>query len=509
MLLIFERILTGTPDGISIRHGTHLDYNFEKTINELTQMYNPLKTKKDFLPWLASWVALTLPEDLSEYQKRKIISNIVSIYQKQGLKEGLHAYLDIYVTEAKPRIAIDDGDAILRATFLDNGTATLYTVAHSSEVSLKERITNVLLHPAAIAADINNNYIVVDKSEKPVLWKVSSTGEIIFEVGDKSSPKIPIPVPKPFYSGNPLNNPTAVVVDSHNRYSVVDIGTTIDETSINSAIYRFGQPINNPSINTIIDQSSNPPLPAVHPVDMILDKSENFVVLDRGIHPPEGHTKPQIIVVSEVPPMEATPHLLTKVVEPTALTMDSNGRFIVADSKDQFDYTPADLIIVDPKTGWSETSLLDGVLPNENPLIYPTGLAFENLHSLYVCDVGIRWGYDDDEANRKMAEPAAIYRIDLLQTPPAISRVTYERKLVYPTKMILDRKGKLIVTDQGDYIQTVPPKEWRAKANEFGVSVLFSQQRPTSPEDRNKTRQKIRNIVDEQKPANTYWWMKP
>jgi phage tail-like protein len=509
MLLIFERILTGTPDGISIRHGTHVDYNFEKTIDELTQMFNPWKTDKKFLPWLASWVALTLPEDLSEYQKRKIISDIVSIYQKRGLKECLHAYLDIYVTEAKPRIAIDDGDAILRATFLDNGTATLHSVAHSNEVLGQV----ILLHPSAIATDCKNSYIVVDHGNpflsppQPALWKVSSTGDIDYTLtGDQKIPK-----PKPFYSGKPLARPTAVIVDKQNKYSVVDTGLSNNDDYPDSAIFRF-----NPDIETVIDKSTNPSFPAVYPVDMILDGSENFVVLDRGAHPigespgSLGADSGQKIVVVSERPLTVSEHRLKNVIEPTVLAINSTGCFIVADARDQLppepaDSAPADLVMVDPNNEWEETSLLDMV--ENNPLIFPTGLAFEDSQTLLVCDTGVRGGFVDEEANKTMAEPAAIYRIDLSQTPPGITRVTYERKLVNPTKIMIDRKGKLIITDKGES-SLIPQREWRSKANEFGVIVLFSQQRSTSSKDRNRIRWRIEDILNEQKPAYTSWWMK-
>lgn len=498
-------------DVSSIVHVTHEHDNFEKTIDGLHQIFNPWHT--DFLPWLASWVALTLQKDWSEYQKRKLISEIVSIYQERGLKKGLHTYLDIYAaTEARPRIAIDDGDAILRATFLDNDTAVLHTVAHCIAISQKNSlITTALLHPSAIAADNDNNYIVADQGntslsppQQPSLWKVSSTGEIEY----KSIPNMP-PLPRPIHSGSPLVNPTAVVVDKLNRPSVVDIGEITSSTSRNSAIYRFDA-----DIETVIDN------PAVHPVDMILDDSENFVILDRGTHPlgnpPSGSADPKIIVVREGSPLEVNSlnspgeqNELTRVVEPTALAMDPNGCFIVADAKNQSTDDsipipiPADLIRFDPKNGWQKTPLLS---KKDNPLIFPTGLVFEDPQTLLVCDTGIRWGFgDDDEANRTMAEPAAIYRIDLSQTLPTITRVTYERKLVSPTKMMIDRKGKLIITDKGESNQD-PPREWRAKANEFGISVFFSQQRFTSNDDRNRIRRGIENVVDEQKPGHTSWW---
>ncbi|WP_440948566.1 phage tail protein [Methanosarcina sp. T3] len=504
------RIQSGSS---TIREANELN-DFEKTIDEIHLIFNPWHT--NFLPWLASWVALPLQKHWSEYQQRKLISEIVSIYQESGLKRGMQAYLDFYATDSKPRIAIDDGTAILRAAFLENGTAVLHTVAYSNSISLQngtntheensneDKLMTFLLHPSAIAADNENNYIVVDKGDSSLsmkqpasLWKLSSTGDLEWEVNDQISS---IPKPKPIYAGGRLKNPTAVVVDDQNRYSVVDTGLI---GNYKPAIYRFDPSDSSPEV--ITDES----FPAVYPVDMILGRDKEFVVLDRGTLPGREDAKPQIIVVSEKT-STVTSHPLEKVIEPTCIVMDSNGRFIVSDAKDQFTSVPADLIRVDPEN-WSVSPLLEKVPPEQNPLICPAGLAFdfENPELLYVCDAGIRLGGDDnDQAYVKMANPAAIYRVDLSQTPPSITRVTYESKLVNPTKMMIDRKGKLIITDRGESLQTIHPGNWRAKANEFGVVVIFSQQRPVSFEDRNQIRRWIENAVDEQKPANTTWWKK-
>lgn len=505
-------------EGVSIVHGDHEHDDFEKIIDEIYRVFNPWRSSKDFLPWLASWVALTLQKDWSEYQQRKLISEIVSIYKQRGLKKGLHTYLDIYaIEEAKPRIAIDDGDAVFRAEFQDDGTALLHAIAHSntvSPVSIPANTVTVLLHPSGIAVDSKNNYIVADQGEmaltiprRPNLWKASSTGEINY------SPGPPQPMPQPIHSGSPLENPTAVVVDSLDRYSVLDIGTIGALTD--SAIYRFAPPAY--AITTVIDQTITPSrpdiLPAIRPVDMVLDGAENFVVLDRGAHalgdPPAGAAAPKIVVVSEGP-LSVAPHPLATVVEPTALVMDSSGRIIVADAKDQYSSNPADLVRVDPAAGWSETSLLGAVPDGQNPLIFPTSLVFENPQSLLVCDTGVRWGYDTmegDPTNRYMAEPAAIYRVDLSQTPPVIARLTHERKLVHPTKMVMDKKGKLIIADRGESLRSISYINWRAESNEFGVVVLFSRQRITSFANRNKIRRGVMKVVEEQKPGHTSWWM--
>lgn len=509
MLRIFEKILTGIPDEVAVVHNNHKHDPVENTIDKLLHIFNPWRTPRDFLPWLASWVALTLREDWNEYQQRKLIAEMVSIYQQRGLKKGLYTCLDIYaITQAKPRIAIDDGEALFRATFLDDGMAQLHAIAYSSAVTRSStngqqgNILSVMLHPSAIAVDSKNNYIVADEGGlgmEPALWKVSSTGEIAYKSGTSA------PIPWPIYRGDPLEKPIAVVIDSQNRYNVLDIGRITSETSRNAAIYRFVPP--DYSISTMIEGTD---FPIVHPVDMILDRSGGFIVLDRGLHPfgfpPEGPAAPKVVVVTERPSV-VKEHPFLSVVEPTALVMDSEGCFIIADAKDQRKSDPADLIRVDPTHGWEETSLLEGVA--QNPLIFPTGLVFESPQSLFVCDTGVRWGFEDQRSNRAMAEPAAIYRVDLSQSPPTIIKITHERKLVNPSKMRIDRKGKLILTDRGESLHRLDKvtREWRAMPNEFGVVVHFSQQRPSSLEEQNRIRQGIADVIEEQRPGNTSWFL--
>jgi phage tail-like protein len=96
-LKAFEKVLSGIEDGVRI------DDNPVKGIGEiLDNFYNyfdPRETPKDFLNWLASWVALTLKEGetWSDDKKRQLISRIVPLYQKRGTREGLEEYLKIYV----------------------------------------------------------------------------------------------------------------------------------------------------------------------------------------------------------------------------------------------------------------------------------------------------------------------------------------------------------------------------------------------------------------------------
>ena len=502
--------------------------SLRETIGNLYQLFNPWRTPAANLPWLASWVALTLQKDWSEYQSRKLISQMFSVYRQRGLKQGLQTYLDIYaVTDARPRIAIDDGEAIFRATFVEDGTAYLRAVAHSQTIALppgtdgEERQISVLLHPTGLAVDSDNKYIVADEGNvalkpprPPALWRISSTGEVDYDATDQR----PIPEPHPLISGGVLKNPRAVVIDSSDRYSVVDIGPIGSKAA---AIYRLEPEDDHSSVNTVI---SAPRFPAVYPVDMILDNSENFIVLDRGGtlsgDPPEGPSDPQILIVDNEGVFRSPEHKLKMVEEPTAIVMDNKRRFIVADAKNQKRMDPADLVRIDPEDDWSEESLLLNVEnpANPNPLVFPTGLAFESPEVLLVCDTGLRLGYDandpegSDSAYRYLAEPATIYRVDLSplsqKKPAKITRVTSDRQMVNPTKMTFDRQGKLIIADKGESKRSSPPeRDWRAKSNEFGVVVHFSRQRLTTFSKRNQIRRAINNVIEEQKPVHSYGWM--
>ena len=96
-LLAFERILSGFPpdagDPLPTQPG------LEEIVDRLHTYFDPAETPRDFLPWLASWVALSLREDWLEVERRALLSRIVSIYRKRGTKAGLLDFLEIFVGE--------------------------------------------------------------------------------------------------------------------------------------------------------------------------------------------------------------------------------------------------------------------------------------------------------------------------------------------------------------------------------------------------------------------------
>ena len=104
-LLAFEQILTGRnlfPEnnpGIIDRSSSNPP-GLEAVIDSIHTYFNPDLTPEEFLPWLASWVALSLRDDWQPATKRKFIKQIVPLYRLRGTKEGLQQVLSLYLNSA-------------------------------------------------------------------------------------------------------------------------------------------------------------------------------------------------------------------------------------------------------------------------------------------------------------------------------------------------------------------------------------------------------------------------
>lgn len=111
-LLAFEKILSGLGDpaepGLEERlHGISdpatggvllagLQRYFDPGMRGDTTLPEAQRTPDEFLPWLASWVALTLRDDWTAAEQRRLISRIVALYHQRGTKEGLRQMLETY-----------------------------------------------------------------------------------------------------------------------------------------------------------------------------------------------------------------------------------------------------------------------------------------------------------------------------------------------------------------------------------------------------------------------------
>jgi phage tail-like protein len=542
-LKMFEKILTGIDDDVVVSHRDHSHIDFETLIDNLHTLYNPWKTRTDFLPHLASWLSLQLVSSFDEYQKRKLTNEIVSVYQLRGLKQGLQKYFELFnVSSAKPRIVIDDGDTIFRIV-LNNGLS-----------SISQTLSNghPLLRPKALAIDSLGNYIIVDQGDmglqppagpgpiQPSLWKFTPNGDTGFTNVHK---------------GPPLYTPTGIVLESNGAYVVLDAGSDISYSSQESKICRFsppycsystivdattppprdlengayafvdsGQVVSNSSrvsgvyrfspryytYSTIVDGTSSPPFPAVYPVDIVRVADGHFIVLDRGARFPHPAV-PKILVIREGLSIDS--YSLSNVSEPTSIALDNKGKLIVTDAGIVLPTTEepngkllkADIFIIDINTiPVSEKSLLGALSENENPLIYPTAVVLEAPNHIIVSDLGVK----PPDRSPRLAEPAALYRIPLPPTAPEVELINKDPNFVWPSDIVIDSNGAVIMLDYGESKDQYPERNWRSLTHEFGVIIYFSEKRIITTDEKRRIIGNISRIVDREKPAHSYWTLK-
>jgi phage tail-like protein len=95
-LRAFETVLSGTgPD----------EPGLEGRIATVARYLDPARTESEFLPWLASWVALTLRSDWDVATRRSFIGRIVPLYGLRGTPEGLRRMLALYTGR---EVVVDD-----------------------------------------------------------------------------------------------------------------------------------------------------------------------------------------------------------------------------------------------------------------------------------------------------------------------------------------------------------------------------------------------------------------
>ncbi len=69
---------------------------FGELLSGIDHLWSPAMTDPEFLPWLASWVALVMDEEWDESKRRQLIGEAVKLYRWRGTVKGLKRYLEIY-----------------------------------------------------------------------------------------------------------------------------------------------------------------------------------------------------------------------------------------------------------------------------------------------------------------------------------------------------------------------------------------------------------------------------
>ncbi|HEX8852992.1 MAG TPA: phage tail protein [Pyrinomonadaceae bacterium] len=110
-LLAFEKILLGRTDSPDTT-SSDPDLNpkgLEQIIDGLSQLYDPLVTPDEFLPWLSKWTALSLRADMTLEQQRRFIAQIIQLYEYRGTQANLIKLLELFLT-ATPAIEVREAD---------------------------------------------------------------------------------------------------------------------------------------------------------------------------------------------------------------------------------------------------------------------------------------------------------------------------------------------------------------------------------------------------------------
>jgi phage tail-like protein len=499
MLMVFEKILTGIDDGVTISQRSRGYEPIQDVIARSFRLYDPWTTPPQFLDWLAQWVALQFPATWDEYQRRKITSEIVQIYARRGVKDGLDDFLDIYgISARKPRVVIDDCDKILFAQPLPAQSAPIYTLVSQEP----------LIAPHCIALGPEGSFFLADEGNNqglnqvnPAVWRVSSGGQ--YDYAGPGAHAQPLG-PAAFHPTAPV----AVAADNASPF-----GIYILDGGLNFVLYYLTSP-------TFIDPApqvaTSLQLGVAWGIAMATDLNGHPLILDRGAVPGSpSNTKIVDLTMTGTPPVftSATNHALAQVVEPLSFTVLQNGNLIVGDGRDQTTAVPADLILVDrtnPMT-WVTSSLLGTVPAGQNPLVAPTAIVQEDPTHLLVVDAGLKPIVPDalTPLNSIIAQQAAVYRVDLSQNPPVIVRTSETRQLVYPRGMVMTADRMLHICDSGlPDIQGFSTRAWRATPQQFSVVVHFPGAPAVTPQqkqDRNRFLQSIKDVVVDQKPAQSNW----
>ena len=491
-LRIFEKVLTGIDDGIVIGHDTHSHDAIQAVIARLHRLYDPWHTPPEYLAWLASWVALEFPDIWDEYQRRKVTSEIVGIYQQRGLKRGIEDFLDLYtVAEKRPRVTIDDSAKLL---------ITKPALDRIPEITaLNAQVP--MDRPNAIAIAPDGSLFLPDPGQNlgndEEVWRLFPEGN--YQVAGAPAFPAPIGPPPPGFN---LNLPIGVTTDDLAPYNVYVLERQPSPSPAGPIVWRLTSPAF-PTATVVAtkgDLAGN-----IDPVAITHDPANGHIlILARASS--SGLVPPQIfdLDVSVTPPIVTITNL-SQVMTALSFAVLSNGSLIIGDGRDQGTVSPGDLVLVDrTTTPWTETLVLGGLPPDENPLVSPTAVVEEAPGRVLVADVGIKPvqlpGFE-----KWVAKDAGLYRVDLV--PASIQRAGEPKQLVWPTGLALSPDGTLFIADRGEFALMAVAgidRDWRALHQEFGV-VVYWPQGVTTTQERQRFLHDIRKIIRKEKPAHANW----
>ncbi|CAN5728158.1 hypothetical protein BH09MYX1_BH09MYX1_40590 [soil metagenome] len=501
MLRVFEKILSGTADGVTV-YGDHVHPGVEEVVVALPRLFDPWLAPAEFLPWLASWVAVELDDGWTDHQRRRVIAHAVQTHARRGTRRGLMDALSLYAPSAqRPRVVVDEGSRLFFSPINGRSPAPVHSLVSQvlgTDLPFSAGLNSVL----SIAPAPDGSLFVVDERviffgnlNQYRLFHLSRTGEYL------SASKLTAAGP----------GPVAVAVDHQTPYGVWVI--TNESNPALSTLYRYSSPAAPPqSAATVAD------LGVGTPIALCFDHGDaaKLFILDQ-----DATGKARILEVwldyGSVKHTAVATHPLHSVVQPLSMIIASDGSLIIGDGGDQKAAKPGSIVRITRGVTWVEELLTpDG---SANPLVSPVSILEDTTGQLLVLDNGMRpyqaevdiaWVLSDPKYNpfvRRVSEQPMVYRVTLGGAPtftPAIA----DQVLVIPSA--LAKVGDtLYIGDRGlDTFRLLAAVAKLAVSGEgfFGarlvLTVHFSDQRPTTYSERLAYIASVRRVVDRETPAH-------
>jgi phage tail-like protein len=129
--------------------------SLEQEINQLFRYFDPKLTPKEFLPWLASWINLSLDDEVPEQRVRQFIRRAASLYRRKGTPGALVEFLELYtgksvrlseyLRELRPMVIGEKDSTLGRGVVLLGSGPRGITVGNTSVVgysAVRDRVSD-------------------------------------------------------------------------------------------------------------------------------------------------------------------------------------------------------------------------------------------------------------------------------------------------------------------------------------------------------------------------------
>ncbi|MGE0827392.1 MAG: phage tail protein [Candidatus Binatia bacterium] len=85
-------------------------HGLEDEIEHLFRYFDPQVTPAEFLPWLASWMNLSIGEDLPEERARELLRRAPDLFRQRGTPRGLENFLQAYT--GRPAYVVEPSQSV-------------------------------------------------------------------------------------------------------------------------------------------------------------------------------------------------------------------------------------------------------------------------------------------------------------------------------------------------------------------------------------------------------------